>query len=96
MAVTKYQPKQVQQGITGPHPPTQFGDSGTAMPGLLSFQQHGSIGEVETPLAQLMAKLMLLTTIHDAEFGQARHQLTAQRKVSAKRAASVVNQREGH
>jgi hypothetical protein len=66
------------------------------MPGLLSLQQHCSIGEVETPLAQLMAELMLLTTIHDAEFGQARRQLTAQRKVSAKRAASVVDQREGH
>ena len=59
--------EKLQQRITRLHPPGDLCDRRTTVPGLLAFEQHSSVSQIEAAFAQATPQIILLAAINDVQ-----------------------------
>jgi hypothetical protein len=85
-----------QKWTTWCHSPAEFWNRVTAMPGVLSVQQHSAIGELHAFWPELVPQYAVSATILDFKVLNSGGQFACQSEVAAERAAAVVNQSDCH
>ena len=88
--------KKLQQGIARVHPTVELGNCCAAVPDLVSFQQHRSIGQSIAASCQLSPQGMVSSPVTDFQIGKASLKFGALRKGTAERAAAVVDEGQCH
>jgi hypothetical protein len=66
------------------------------MPGLLSFEQHRPIGQVETPCLESFPQTVIGPSVTELKLGESSPELGAQGELAAEGAAAVVNENQRH
>ena len=88
--------QQGQQGITRAQPAAELGDRLGPMPGLVPLQHYRTAGQVQATALELGAQGVIGAPIADLQSRQPAHQLRAQGEMTAKGAAAVVHEHQGH
>jgi hypothetical protein len=66
------------------------------MPGLVTFEQHGPIGQVEPPGLQGSPQIVIGPAIAELKQGDPSGELAGEGELAAEGAAAVVDESQGH
>ena len=92
----KEAPQQLQEGAAGGEATAKFGDRFCPVPGLVTLEQHRPAGQVQTPLLQGSAQVVIGPAITQLKQGYPARELGGEGKLAAEGAAAVVNESQRH